>query len=506
MSARSKVSRYASDFAAFCEDAMIPQSIGGPVRFGSVMAEFQRRLIADLAPSLLAIATGKMPPTTKFWAEMSKGSGKDLVAGLAILWLLMFARRPVRIQLGASDQDQAGETHRSIVGILLCGGNEWMAKLIETPNNAIICKTTNSDAEVLAADVQGSHGAVGVDLLVLNELHAVSKWQFIENLADNASKNPAAVTILLTNAGFKTHPAWRWRENARTSPLYSFHSVCEPPPWTNPAEIEDARARSTATRFMRLWYTTWSSGAGDALDDEQIAAAIDSGSQPFTGRIAGAAFAAGLDLGIVHDHSALCVTAKVQPYGQTPSYRLASLRTWAPVNRGRIDLEEVERACLGAKAKFGLTVIGFDPWQAEYLAERLRKQGMRPVPYSFASAKNLDDMARMLIEVFRNRQFSMYDCPRLVADLKRLSIVDRPGKGYRLQAVSDSSGHADSAVALVLSLLANRDHGQAAVHQWGGVIGDHEVAGLSYGSGRREGSQEQSSYFARGPRQGGFLT
>lgn len=462
--------RYSSDFAAFCDDVMIPTAVGGSVRFGDVMHDVQRKFIADLAPSLHALATGQLPAKPKFWAEMSKSWGKDLITGLAILWLLMFARRPVRVQLGAADQDQAAETHRSIVGILICRGNEWMGDLVETPVNRIVCKTTNSDAEVLAADVQGSHGAVGVDLLCLNELHAVTKWTFIENLADNASKNRACVTIACTNAGFKTHPAWKWREIARTSSRWAFHQVCEPPPWVDPEEMEEARRRNTLTRFMRLWYGVWSGGAGDAIDDSDIEAAIDRTLAPMDGKSSGVGFVAGLDLGIKHDHSALCVVGKRRPSGHDAHYRLASLQTWAPGIGGKVDLAAVEQAIIDAHSKFGLQAVAYDPWQAEFMAQKLAKAGLRMIEVPFSSAANLDSMARTLIEVFRNHVFSMYDCPRLVADLRKISIVERIGKGYRLQSVADADGHADAGTALVLALLAARDHCQATKFSWGGPV------------------------------------
>jgi hypothetical protein len=490
MSSPDLFRRYASDFAAFCDDVMIPTSLG-PVRFGDVMHDVQRKLIADLAPSLLAIATGKMPPRPKFWAEMAKSWGKDLVTGLAILWLLMFARRSVRCQLGAADQDQAAETHRSIVGVLNCRGNEWQRALIETPNNRILCKTTNSDAEVLAADVQGSHGAVGVDLLCLNELHAVTKWTFIENLADNASKNRACVTIACTNAGFKNHPAWKWREIARTSPRWSFHQVCEPPPWVDPAEIEEAARRNSTERYRRLWWGVWSSGSGDALDEADIQAAIDSGLAPLLGPTDGLSFVAGLDLGIRHDHSALVVLGA---HHATQRIRLAFAQSWAPNTiTGKVDLIAVQQAVADAHGRFRLTKLLYDPYQAELMAMQLHRDICLPVePMQFSGA-NLNLMATTLLEVFRSRRVDLFpQATQLAADLRRLTIEEKQ-YGHRLSATSDSTGHADTATAFAICLpgavsLANQAYGP------GSVITLQASPFGEWPPRRRAGSQESSIY------------
>lgn len=454
--------KYANDFAAFCDDVRIPTALGS-IRFGDVMHDVQRKFIADLGPSLLALATGQMPPKPKFWAEMAKSWGKDLITGLAILWLLMFARRPIRCQLGAADQDQAAETHRSIVGMLLC--NDWMPELVDTPQNRIVCKTTSSDAEVLAADVQGSHGAVGVDLLCLNELHAVTRWTFIENLADNASKNRAAVTIACTNAGFKNHPAWKWREIARTSPRWSFHQVCSPPPWVDPAEIEEASRRNSTERYRRLWWGVWSSGSGDALDEADIEAAFDAGMSPLFSTVQGMSFVGGLDLGIRHDHSALVVLGANHA---TQRVRLASCESWAPnQSSGKVDLELVENAIVEAHRRFHLCRLFYDPWQAEYMAQRLQRRGLTVEQMTF-NGSNLNLMATTLLETFRGRRIDLFpQAVQLATDLRRLTIAERP-YGHKLEATQDATGHADTATALAICLpgaisLASNSYGPGTV-------------------------------------------
>jgi hypothetical protein len=189
-----------------------------------------------------------------------------------VLWALAFASRPLRIQIGAVDRDQADELHRAAKDILRL--NPWLGQRIFASNYALTCDATGAEAEIVAADIAGSHGA-RPDLLILNELSHVTKWEFIENLADNASKMPNGVLIVATNAGFTGTEAWKWRELARGSERWSFHVFAKPAPWLDPAELAEAERRNSTARYRRLFWGVWSSGAGDALDEADIAAAAD---------------------------------------------------------------------------------------------------------------------------------------------------------------------------------------------------------------------------------------
>ena len=65
----------------------------------------------------------------------------------------------------------------------------------------------------------------------------------------------------------------------------------------------------------------WASGMGDALDAQDIEAAIDRELRPMATSEPGFAYVAGLDLGIKSDHSALVVLGV---NGSTQRIRLAS--------------------------------------------------------------------------------------------------------------------------------------------------------------------------------------
>jgi len=287
-------------------------------------------------------------------------------------------------------------------------------------------------------------------VLIINELSHINKQEFAENLADNATKVPQGLFVVATNAGFSGTWQYKWRELARTSERWHFSKIDYPSPWLDTEEIAEAAIRNSNSRFQRLWYGVWASGAGDAIDQEDITAAVDRDLLPMLRIEAGYGFVAGLDLGIKHDHSALVALAR---NGNTQRIRLAECQSWKPDRMtGKVDLEAVEAAILNAHKRFHFAAVYYDPYQAALMAQRLSRKGvtMREFPFT---GKNCNLMASTLLEVFRSRQIDLYDHPRLIADLSRLTIVEK-SYGYKLEATRDANGHADTATALAICLPA----------------------------------------------------
>lgn len=448
------MSEFATDPMAFFASLVIPSALG-PRKYGEVMAPFQRERFGALAPALKASLRGERPTIGKFWFEGVKGLGKSSDAAYVALYALAFARVPQFIQLAAADADQASEPKRAAADVLLL--NRWLADRISIQSSRMVCPATNSVAEVVAADLAGSHGARPT-LLILDEVAHVAKFEFLQNLLDNSTKVPSCITLTLTNAGFTGTPAYRLREMARTSQRWHFDAVVEPPAWIPAAEIEEARQRNTPERFARLWQGVWSNQSGDALSSEDIQACITQpGAMP--GKELGCdnsewMFLAGLDLGIRHDRSAICVLAI---HRQTRRRRLAYVKSWSPSKGGifskaKISLDAVKADILKIHASYSLRTVYFDPYQAILLAEQLQKEGLRMQEVAFVGA-NLNEMAAEVLESFNSRSLELYRCTELIEDLGRLTIVER-NFGFKLESARDASGHADTATAFALALLA----------------------------------------------------
>src|SRR4029453_19012092 len=98
------------------------------------------RDFAAIAPSLLALARGDVALIRRYWWERTKGASKDSDCAVAILWLLAFAPRSVRVQVGAYDQQQASELRYIIKSILAIDAplNRLLASVIEVQQYRII--------------------------------------------------------------------------------------------------------------------------------------------------------------------------------------------------------------------------------------------------------------------------------------------------------------------------------------------------------------------------------
>ena len=456
------LTKYSNDFLSFAADLLIPLG-GGVGRFGDAMADFQRRDFAALAPSLHCLARGEVANVRRFWLERTKGASKDSDIAVCMLWLMSFSHRPLRIQVGAFDQQQADEIRQIVRQILACDAplNRLLASVVDVQKNTILAHATRrsgpraspgtgrpeSSVEVLTTDHRGSHGS-RPDLVLINELSHIANQEFAETIFDNSDKLPHSVVIIATNAGFLDTWQTSWREIARQSDRWHFSVRNTPAPWISADDLEESKRRNPPARYRRLWEGVWASGSGDALDLDDIEAACTQEGPLYCRSNQYDAFIGALDLGLKNDHSALVV---IGIDVENRRYRLAECQSWAPpVKGGQISLDRVKEAVLDAHSRFGLMLCAFDPWQCALMAEQLSSEGllMHETPFT---PKNLDRMATTILQVFRNRQFDTHTDKALIRDLSKLTIVERQ-KGFKLEATRDEHGHADRATALAIAL------------------------------------------------------
>jgi hypothetical protein len=445
---KATLRRFANSPAAF-RDALLIQGARGKVPFRDIIAPFQRERFAALDPAFLAVAKGEQPKCGRFWWEATKGASKDTDLAISLLWLLAFTgRHGLVCQVGAADADQADELRKAAKGILRV--NPWLAQQITIQTSTIVCQRTDSTCEIIPADLAGSHGA-RPDVLILNELHVIRVQEFADNLLDNAAKVPFGVVVIATNAGFENSWQWQWRETARTSPRWTFHKFDKPAPWLSEADIAERRRSSTAARFNRLWRGIWCSDAGDAINGEDIDAALTLAG-PQAQADPTLHYVAGIDLGLKHDQSAITVLAA------NPAKRrieLAHVESWKAQPKREVDLRSVLAGIRRIHGQFHPRCWYFDPWQAALMTQYMRAEHIRVEEMPF-SARNLDRMATALVEVFQSRSIALYDDPELLADIRGLQMEER-GKYWRLAMPRNERGHSDRGTSFVLCLPAVLD-------------------------------------------------
>ncbi|QDT56277.1 Phage Terminase [Caulifigura coniformis] len=496
--------RYAIDPSAFRDDLLIDVS-GSVRRLGNSMDDWQGADFAALDAGL-ARCNGRSdrPARLRAYLERPRGHSKTTDLAVMVCWVLAFSTRPLRGYGFAADKDQARLLKDAVSTVLRL--NPWLAKILTVEAGRVVVSAKShpgagGSLSIEASDVGSSYGILP-DFVICDELtHWEGDGALWHSIISSAAKRENCLLVVIANAGFVDSWSWSVREAARTDEAWVFSRLDGPrASWMTEKRLEEQRRMLPAVAFRRLWLNEWSTGGGDALTPEDIASAFQSDLQPMTGVEKGWTFVGGIDLGVSRDASAVVVLASGQ-HGtpQQGRIRLAHAHLWKPTPGKRVDLMEVERYVRALDRKFALRRIGFDPWQAEHLAQRLeadaghrRRQQhlparvepwMKEIPPSGA---NLRDMASLVLESFTDRRFQFFPCAPLHADLLKLRVEERP-YGYRLVSPRDGDGHGDTFSAFALALLiAHQEAGKRKV-----------VIGALDGQGRRQGDSRLEQEFLR---------
>jgi hypothetical protein len=456
--ARSK-----DDFLLFAKGLVIPSATGQQLFF-ECMADFQQETFSELAPAIHALRDGLMPPCRRFWIERTKKSSKDMDLAVIVVWLMAFPTKPIKVQVVAANSKQA-----AIVAdraIELVHYNPWLNDYIEIVQGVI----RNRDGRravwcrIEATGSAGESQGQTPDLLILNELVHVDRWEVMEAHRNNADGVPQGVVIVSTNAGIKGTKAWLWRQNALANmrtlekpyARWFVHILKGRAPWISEEDVEEARQRDpVGSEFKRLWQGIWVSGVGDAVTEEEIDRAFCL-SGPTNKRENGWVYVAGLDLGVSHDHAGMVVLGVNK---QKRKIKVVRLKGWAPTleQAGKLEvpIAEVRKECLRAYKDFNVVWFGYDPAAGgSFAAQDLRKHWINMQQVSFAGAANPTKMATNFVQAMKEGILQCYDDleGRLRRDFGKFSIKVLVPTGYRLEAISDEYGHADVGTALVLAL------------------------------------------------------
>lgn len=426
----------------------------GPRVFETCMALFQRECLQAVTPSLEAVRVGDMPEMRQFWIERTKKASKDADLAVMMIWLVAFPIRPLYMQIGAADRVQAGIVKDRMSHLL--HHNSWLNDYVEMVQNEIRSKRQMSNGEPLAkieiksSDVAGAHGGTP-DVLVINELSHITKWEFAENLKSNAAGVAQGLIIIATNAGIKGTKAEVWRNNALTSPDWSCWILARPAPWHSAKSVKDEKATLPIGKFMRLWWGLWASGKGDAISEEVIDRAFCLPG-PTIAPEPGWVYFGGVDLGVTHDHAGVVI---VGAHVGRQIAKLVWMQAWEPSvlidDKKEVDLIELETKGIELSRIYRLFKMGYDPHQAKLMAQRWRRANVptREVPFI---PSNLGRMADCLLQLLNEGRLQLFDDDgRLRRDIGKFNIVEK-SYGHRLEATSDEFGHADVGTALVLML------------------------------------------------------
>ncbi|MGE3408719.1 MAG: terminase large subunit [Pirellulales bacterium] len=386
------------------------------------------------------------------YLERPRGHSKTGDIAAMVTWALFASRRQLAGVAAAADSDQA-RLLRDAIGKLL-KLNPWLTQFVEVQRDKIVNVHTGSTLTILSSDAASSYG-LSPDFVVCDEVCHWGGRALWDSLLSSAAKRSHCMLVVISNAGFSGgHDPWQWqtRELVRTDPDWIFSRLEGPvASWISRKALTEQRRLLPPSAFDRLWLNKWSAGAGDAIPESDIRAAVTL-EGPAEAAVPGVVYVAGLDLGLSRDSSSLVILSKES---NGPRCRLAQVSAWTPTPGHRVSIESIESAIISAHQRFNIQSLFLDPWQASQLCERLRKAGVPAVESPFVP-KALQAMATEVIQHFSERTLELYPCEPLLADLRSLRIVEK-SYGFRLEAARNRGGHADRATALCLALLAAKE-------------------------------------------------
>lgn len=459
--------RYAADPTAFRADLIVDVD-GSARRFGDVIDPWQRDDFAAIDGALMRSAgrASRHDGPMRAYLERPRGHSKTTDLAVMCCWAMAFASRPMRGYCFAADAAQAGLLKDAMATLIR--RNPWLGTILEVQRNLVanIAKGHPGEGgklEIFTSDVASSYGILP-DLVIADELtHWEGDGSLWHSIISSAAKRQNCFLCVISNAGFVDSWQWAVREAARTDEAWQFSRLDGPvASWMTEARLAEQRRMLPPVAFARLWLNQWSTGGGDALTEEDIAAAFNTDLRPLSYRLDGWEYVAGLDLGVSRDASAICVLGIRKRDSWEPDatidhgkIRLVYTRRWQP-NRHkgeRVNLQDVENSLAALNGAFGFAQVAYDPWQAQHMAQRLALLEL-PMREVTSTSKNLQQIATVVIESFNDRRVELFDDADLRRDLRRLRVEERANNGFRLVSPRDETGHGDSATAFGYALLA----------------------------------------------------
>lgn len=445
-------------FVTFVRGLTIP-SARGPRMFELVMAGFQREFFDAVAPSLHAVKDGTMPPARRFWLERTKKTSKDADVACCLLWLVAFSERPILVQVCAANSKQAAIIEDRARSIL--HHNPWLGDHVEIIEREIRSKNLPRVCRV-QIEATGSAGAAQgptPDVLVLNELVHVDRWDVMKAHMNNATGVPQGIVIVATNAGIRGTPAEVWRMNALNphQKIWSCFIWQKKAPWLSDDDMKEAkRLDPIGAEFARLWEGRWISGVGSAVDQDSIDRCFRLDG-PLSAPEQGWRYVAGLDLGVSHDHAGIVVLGVNEKEQRIREAWMRGYVPSVPNDKGvlEVDCDRVEEDAYNLWKTFRIEHFGYDPAAGgSFMAQRLRRRSVPMREMTFASAASQTEMAKAFVTVMKDGRLECYEDEegRMRRDFGKFNIEHKPPSKYKLTAISDEHGHADVGVSLVICL------------------------------------------------------
>lgn len=411
---------------------------------------------ATAAPWQWHAARGLLVPTTDTprlaWLGRVRGASKSTDAAcFSLAWILHVAAPLAVGYFAAADEDQADRL------IARCRVVVSRTPALRGRLRIDAHRVTNLDSGAqlvaLSADAPSAEGLL-TDWLVLDEFGAWPNTDSARSLwaalVSATAKTPRCRLTIITHAG---RPA-SWQHRIYLQALRSEHwwvqDVSETPPWVDAALLEAQREVLPDSEWRRRHRNEWVADEDVLATREDVEACLAHvGALPYD---PARRYIATLDVGVVHDRTAL-VVAHVEPSDTgPPTVVVDSLRTWQGSRRDPVPLTEVEAAVVETCKSYS-AYLHYDPSQAKLLGERVRAAGVWASEYLF-TGPSTGRLGVALHLALRNRRLRLpSDRPDLVDELCAVKLRPTTVPGQLRLDTARASEHDDMAVAVGMAVV-----------------------------------------------------
>ncbi len=260
-------------------------------------------------------------------------------------------------------------------------------------------------------------------------------------------KSPRAQLVAVSMAGWDfASLGWRVRELAAKNPAYWFatREGSRLAPWLTEADMEEQRATLHPADFARFWECRWVEPKGSWITREMYDA-CEVG-EVATAAPAGRRAAGFVDLGLVHDATAIAVCHRDRDDAGRVLIVLDTLKTLRGTRSAPVELEAVEDLVAELTERLGVVRWTFETWQGAGSVQRLRRRlpGVA-VEERFPTADSQAQLFGGLYSLFADRRLVLF--PHAELRRETLNLITTT-TGGRLKVVGSSTVHQDHVIAV----------------------------------------------------------
>jgi phage terminase large subunit-like protein len=438
-----KAALYKKDIMLFLEEQYICPETGKLI----VLEEWQKELI--LKPLFYDLLPDGRRKYTLALLGMPKKHGKSTLAAGIGVWFCFAGEPHGEVIIAANNLDQASLIiYEKIRQAFKLNPNLLAsARLLKT---GIEMRGTGTVCRPIAHKYQTAAG-VNPTLVLFDELWGFEGREFYDELTTSpARKNPLG--LIVTYAGYDKdsllYSLYKQGKKGEDPKMFYLWFHDTKASWISQEYLDTQKRRLPPNSYARFHENRWAAAEGTFVTEADVQRLhavpwtiqyMPDQSRPLL------EYVVACDAGLSHDRTARSVVHYDPNDGRV---YIDSMRWWEGTKSKHVDMAEVEADLKDTANRFKCRRMVIDPWQMEYVMQRL-KPYFTIEPFNF----NADMMflSQTLITMLRNGTLVGYNEPELDKELREI-IAKQTGQGWRIEHVRGKRN--DLVISLGMAVVA----------------------------------------------------